>query len=48
MGRMLTAGGFFWRYGNRKKIDVNAWLEKRRKGYKPMGIGVTQYDLEWQ
>lgn len=42
---VFAAGGFYWRYGHARRIDIKTLLDKRRQGYKPMGMSVTQYDM---
>lgn len=44
-GLVFSAGGFYWRYGDAKRVDIKGMLEKRRQGYKTRGMSVTQYDL---
>lgn len=50
IGENITAGGFLWRWGNEKKINVNAknLKEARRKEHRKNYniISVTQYDME--
>ena len=42
-----TAGGFYWTFGNQKRFDVKAFLDRRRQGYKEKrGRRVTQFDRE--
>ena len=47
-GENITAGGFIWRWGNEKKIEVEDIKGKRRKenrkNYKI--VSVTQYDMK--
>ncbi|WP_257668574.1 NUMOD1 domain-containing DNA-binding protein [Parapedobacter tibetensis] len=42
---VFSAGGFYWRYGKARKIDIKGLLAKRRRDYKSWGTRVTQYDL---
>lgn len=46
-GRKLTAGGYYWRYGRSETIDLEAYLEKRKMGYKP-GLRkiISQYNMK--
>lgn len=46
-GRKVTAGGFYWRYGAKEKIDIEGFLKRRRAAYKTFHKRqVTQYSLD--
>jgi hypothetical protein len=45
-GRLCTAGGFVWRKGNAKTVDMKSFWESKRKQFlEKRGQKVTQYDL---
>jgi hypothetical protein len=45
-GKGVTAGGFVWRWGNARRIDMKSFWETKRKIHrKKFGKPVTQYDL---
>jgi hypothetical protein len=44
-GRQISGGGFVWRYGKEKSVDVEAVRAKNREGRKKLvGQKVSQYD----
>jgi hypothetical protein len=46
-GRLCTAGGFVWRKGKAKSVDMKSfWENKRIQLLKKRGQKVTQYDLK--
>lgn len=47
-GNNRKAGGFFWRWGNEKRIDVKSFIEVRKKERRKKNsiTKVTQYDME--
>ncbi len=46
-GREFRAGGFFWRYGNAKNIDIKSLFEKKQQSRRAKrGTKVSQYDLD--
>jgi hypothetical protein len=45
-GKIITAGGFVWRWGNAPSVDITGFREARRKQLREKhGQKVTQYDL---
>jgi hypothetical protein len=44
--RQVTYGGFVWRYGNARYVDMKSfWENKKTQFHKKTGQKVTQYDL---
>ncbi len=45
-GRKISAGGYFWRYGTAKKIDILTFLEDRKSRNKTfIGKSISQYNM---
>lgn len=45
-GKLVTAGGYIWRWGKEKRIDMQRFLADRRKAIRERnGSRVTQYDF---
>lgn len=45
-GREVTAGGYYWQYGHKKRMDLAVFWEQRKAGYQQRGTPISQYDLE--
>jgi NUMOD4 motif/NUMOD1 domain len=46
-GKAITAGGYVWRPGNEKRVDVELFVQQRKAGHRVKnGQKVTQYDLK--
>ena len=44
-GRSATGGGYYWRYGQDKRIDVAGFWKERKAGYQVRTTPVNQYTL---